>query len=381
MKSFFCFLFVLLLSYSSFGQPGSDSVEERIRLVENGLREKYSDEKSFSITERMLSHKVHGVSIAVVSNYKIDWTKAYGFSDVETSTPMTPGTMLQAASISKSLNAFGLMRLAQDNKIDLSTDINQYLVSWKFPYTEKGKVPITIANLLSHTGGTTVHGFWGYTRDAKLPTVVEVLSGDGNSASVKSMFDAGKKVQYSGGGTTVTQLLVMDVSGQKYEEYQQDYVLGPLGMTNSTFKIPAEASATHYATGYNKKGQRITEKGFFVHPELAAAGLWTTSSDLAKYIIQMQLAKDGESQVLSETWANKMLNPVLENAGLGVFINNRNGVKYFEHGGANQGFRSIYMGSMDGGKGIVVMVNSENMTIAWELINSVARAYGWDEFR
>jgi CubicO group peptidase (beta-lactamase class C family) len=174
------------------------------------------------------------LSVAVIQNYKMVWAKAYGWADDSLKVPATMQTLFQAASISKSLNGVGVLKLVQDKKIDLYADINDYLTSWEFPYDSlsKGK-KISMINLLSHTAGLTVHGFDGYSPGEPLPTIEEILDGKkpANSDPVRSMNAPGLKSEYSGGGTVITQLIVMDVTHAAYDQYMYDNVLKPLGMT------------------------------------------------------------------------------------------------------------------------------------------------------
>lgn len=120
-------------------------------------------------------HNVPGLSIAVIHNYQVD-PKGYGWADVMQKRDVTPATLFQAVSIRKSLNAVGVLKLAQDRKPDLNADINTYLKSWKFPYDSLSKnSKTTLANLLSHTAGLSVHGYRGYTRRESIPTIIGVL--------------------------------------------------------------------------------------------------------------------------------------------------------------------------------------------------------------
>jgi len=337
-------------------------------------------EGPWTIKERMEHYHVKALSIAVIQNYKIAWAKGYGWADDSLKVPATTQTLFQAASISKSLNGVGVMKLVQDKKIDLYADINTYLTSWKFPYDSlsKGK-KISVANLLSHTGGLTVHGFEGYTPGKPVPTVAEVLDGKtpANSDPIRSMYEPGLKSEYSGGGITISQMIVMDVTHQPYDKYMYDNVLKPLGMTGSTYQQPP-ADKKLLATGYRGDGKAIPGK-YNTYPEQAAAGLWTNPTDLAKYIIETQLALQGKShKVLDQQTTKLRLTPYIDkSAALGVFILDRDSAKYFNHGGANEGFRCDYYGSFEGGNGVVVMVNSDEGAIMNELINSVAKVYGF----
>jgi CubicO group peptidase (beta-lactamase class C family) len=361
----------------------SADTQDKIQQVEKGLvgNLQIEGETPYNITDRMAYYHIKGVSVAVIYNYKIEWAKGYGWADDSLKIPVTTQTLFQAASISKSLNSVGVLKLVQGKKIDLFADINTYLATWKFPYDSlsKGK-KISVANLLSHTGGLTVHGFEGYEQGAPIPTIVQILDGKkpANSDPIRSMYEPGLKSEYSGGGITISQLIVMDVTHQPYDKYMYDHVLKPLGMTGSTYaQPPVGVKPELLATGYRPDGNEIKGK-YHIYPEQAAAGLWTNPTDLSKYIIETQLAYEGKShKVLNKEITHIRLTSYIDkSAALGVFIDNMDSsTRYFEHGGANEGFRCQYYGSLEGGNGVVVMVNSDNGDIIPEIVNSVAKAY------
>jgi CubicO group peptidase (beta-lactamase class C family) len=392
MTRFICFIALIITYTTSFAQNNegkySKSTEDTIKMVENNLSGAVQIQDSvntWNIEERMNAKGINGVSIAVVRNYQIAWEKAYGLADKDAGTPVTTKTLFQAASISKSLNGVGVLKLVQDKKIDLYKDVNTYLKSWQFPYdtVSHGK-KITMANLLSHTAGLTVHGFGGYEPGDSIPTIQQVLDGKhpANSEPVRSMFEPGLRSEYSGGGITVSQEIITDVTGEPYTTYMQQNVLDPLGMTMSSYmQPPAKNKEKFLATGYRGNGEAIKGK-YHIYPEQAAAGLWTNPTDLSKYIIETQLSLQGKSnKVLNIEMTKLRLTPYIDsNAALGVFIVEKGGMKYFSHGGANEGFRSQYYGSFDGGNGVVVMVNSDDGSIMSEIINSVAAVYKWKDF-
>jgi CubicO group peptidase (beta-lactamase class C family) len=326
---------------------------------------------------------IPGLSIAVIHDYKIEWAKGYGWADTEEKRKVTTDTRFQAASISKSINSLGILKLVEMGKLDPEADINNYLSSWKFPYDSLShNKKISIYNLLSHTAGLDIHGFPGYEKTDTLPTLQQILDGKrpANTKAVRSLFEPGKKYKYSGGGITISQLILTNVTNSNYADWMQKNVLEPLGMTNSSYQQPPTA-VSNLATGYYGNGKSVTGK-YHIYPEQAAAGLWTTPTDLAKYIIECQLALEGRSKkVLSQSMMKKRLTPYIDsNAALGVFIENRKGQLYFTHNGGNEAFLCTSYGSMQGGNGVVIMINGENFAVITELLNSVAIVYDWKGF-
>ncbi len=234
----------------------STEIEAQIKLVENNLFTRVIiNGKADNILERMAFYNVKGLSIAVVKDYKIEWAKGYGFADKKEKRLVTTTTLFEPGSISKSLYALGALKLVQENEMELNKDINTYLKSWQFPYDSisKGK-KITLANLLSHTAGLGVHGFLGYDRNSKMPSLIEILDGKEQSQSpaIRSSIEPDLEFQYSGGGTTISQLMIEDKSKLPYHLFMQQNVLTPLGMTNSFYnQPPTNDKLKQLATGYD----------------------------------------------------------------------------------------------------------------------------------
>lgn len=387
--SIFLLLFVCVQTNIVLGQKKpsySKEVQAKIKQFENnlGLWVQIGNQQ-FTLADRMKSNHINGVSIALIKDYKIEWAKGYGWADSAQQRPVTTNTLFQAGSISKSLNGVGILKLVQEGKLNLDSDINLYLKSWKFPYDSlsKGK-KITIANLLSHTAGLTVHGFDGYEKGATLPTLIQILNGEkpANSKAIRSMYAPSVRHQYSGGGTTIAQLILQDVTGQPYDTYMRNKVLKPMGMSNSFYTQPPPADKENLlATGYYNDGKAVKGK-YHVYPEQAAAGLWTNPTDLAKYIIETQLSLTGKSKkVLSPETTRLRLTPYIDkSAALGVFIIEKGNEKYFNHDGSDEGFVAAYFGSMENGNGAVVMANTDNGSLLYEVINSLASVYNWKDF-
>jgi CubicO group peptidase (beta-lactamase class C family) len=385
MKRTICklLLFVYAFPLVCLGQSGIDA---RIKHVEQGLLPAVliKGDPSWTIEERMKQWKVPGMSIAVIKDFKVEWARTYGVMDIETKEPVTTETLFQAGSISNPVAAMVALRRVQDGKISLDENINSKLETWKLPDNEfTAKKKVTLANLLSHTGGLTVHGFPGYAVGEKIPSLSQILDGvePANTAPVRVDLEPGTKFRYSGGGTTIAQLAIMDIEKKPYPEIAKETVLGPLNMTNSTYSQPLpEDWRKKAASGHRGDGSLVPGK-IHIYPEMSEAGLWTTPTDLAKFAIEVQLSYAGRSnKVLSKAMTEKMVTPFMETAGLGFFIDKRGNAIYFGHDGADEGFKAQLLVNREKGYGAVIMVNSDNGQILPEVLRSIAREYGWDEF-
>lgn len=378
------FVFATCLLVGMQGLTAAEDTNARMQQVENGLlrsvRIKGQPVRKFKLAERMQYWHVPGVSIAVVSEGAVSWAKGYGIRDTDGSA-VTPETLFQAASISKTGSAMTALRLVELGKLSLDEDVNRQLKTWKLPSSEamQGE-KVTLRRLLSHTAGTTVHGFPGYAQGEPIPSLPQLLNGvkPANSPAVRVDIKPGTQWRYSGGGYEIVQQLVQDVTGKPYAEVTRELVLQPLGMTHSTYQqpLPARLQATA-ATAYNGEGVAIPGK-WHIYPEQAAAGLWTTPSDLARVILEIQ--KPG--RVLTAKTVDLMTTRVLDDYGLGLQLSDTDHQKAFNHGGANDGFRCMMWGYLQGGRGAVVMTNGDNgLQLSREILDSIAAAYNWPDFR
>ena len=158
------------------------------------------------------------MSIAVIEDFEIAWTRGYGHARIKENVKVGPTTLFQAASISKPVAAMAVLHAVEKGRFGLDDPINDLLASWQLPENElTAKRAVTPRMLLSHTAGTTVHGFLGYLPGAPIPTLAEVLSGSGRANSMPVVVETEPLTQwkYSGGGYTLMQLAMEDVSGEK----------------------------------------------------------------------------------------------------------------------------------------------------------------------
>jgi CubicO group peptidase (beta-lactamase class C family) len=340
------------------------------------------------INDRMRAYGVPGLSIAVIDNGRIAWAKGYGVADTMSRRPVTTTTLFQAASISKPISAMGVLLLAQRELVGLDENVNDKLKNWAIPETDLMRAsPVTVRMLLNHTAGAIHDGSGGYAPYAtgdELPTLEQILKGEtpARSGPIRIISLPGKRFDYSGAGYEILQQLVMDVSGRPFEEYMQSDVLSPIGMKSSTFAQPLpdallpDAATGHYAGGMALPGR------FRVSPELTVAGLWTTPTDIAKYVINVQQSYAGSiEKPLNTDMTHQMLSPGLANRGLGPAISGTGRSVRFGHDGFNEGFEASVVGYVREGRGAVVMANSGfAFMLIKEVLDSISRVYAWPEY-
>jgi len=365
---------------SSDGSPAA--MMARIEAKQVPDRQGFDGLTLAQLMERM---RVPGVSIAVIKDFEIHWAKGYGIADVTAGAPVTPDTMFQAASISKPTAAMGVMRLVQDGRLSLDADVNTYLKSWKLPASEHTRArPVTLRSLLSHTSGLgDGFGFPGYNPQVPLPTTVQILDGEKPSNTGKVLMERPPftAFKYSGGGVTVVQLAVTDSTGEAFPALMKRLVLDPIGMRNSGFEQPLSPERDRAAArAHNGRGAAMDAK-WHVYPELEAAGLWTTPSDLARLAIELQNALQAKStRVLNATSARDMVTPVgVGDFAVGFGLQKLAEGWYFSHGGSNWGFQCNMMAHVRKGYGLAIMTNADSGgPLINEIRNRVAAAYDWD---
>lgn len=335
-----------------------------------------------SLAARMEALGVPGLSIAVFDDGRILWARAYGVRDRSSGAAVDTATLFQAASISKPVTSTALFRLVEEGVLGLDDDVNRRLRSWRVPESRFTRVEkVTPRRIVSHMAGLTVHGFAGYEAGEAVPTVQQILDGapPANSSPVRVDTIPGARESYSGGGFTVLQLLMEEVSGRPFAELVGDLVIQRAGMPHSTFAQPLPQNLTeHAATGYHQNGEPV-EGSHRIHPELAAAGLWTTPPDLARFMLAIGRSYRGEANGLLEpASARTMLTKVPGGGGQGFGLSGEGDAFRYRHSGGNAGFTCYAVAFAGIGRGAILMTNSDaGSQLMHEVARAISREYGW----
>lgn len=352
-------------------------------------------EKGLNLDQLMKKNQIPGISVAVIENFKIACAKGFGVTQKDGNTPVLPTTLFLAGSISKPVAAVGALCLVQKGKLSLDEDVNLKLRRWKVldnEYTAQHKV--TLGLLLDHTGGFTGGDFFpGYAPGEPIPALPQILDGQppATNAPMRVGFVPGTRWQYSGDGYLVIQQLVTDASGKPFPEFMRIAVFDKLGMRDTTYEEPLPAArAASAASGVLRDGSAVKGR-WHVTPEMAAGGLWSTPSDLAKLAIELALSIQGRSShVLSQAMTRSMLTAHFRNgvvnilgtkddpdgAGYGFFVG-KNG--RFGHIGGNVGYQATLVMFGETGNGVVIMTNSDiGLTAGNVLLDKIAQVYGWN---
>lgn len=338
---------------------------------------------AFNILDRMRYYHVPGVSLAVVDNFKIVYASGFGVTEFGGSKLVDTSTLFLAGSISKPVFATGVLQLVEQGKLSLDADINSELKSWKLPdsrFTQTEKV--TLRRLLTHSAGLTIWGFPGYEMGTPIPTVPQVLdsAGPANTGPVRSDTFPGARWRYSGGGITIAQLMSTDVTGEPFPALMKRLVLDKVGMKHSTYENPLPKSRDSEAASGHERFDTPVPGRYHVYPEMAAAGLWTTAPDLARWAIALTRAYNGETpSVLSTQMAGQMISRIVQVSppngtdywGLGVTVTGQGDSISFSHGGRDEGFVASVVMWPKLGRGLFVLTNG----VSGALLNEISRAF------
>lgn len=372
----------LLVSIISYLIISCQSEKRKIKFssFESDVEGIVEQEAGYDLSARMEYYNVPGVSIALVRHGKVEWVRAYGIANRENGRKVDINTLFQAGSISKPIAALAALQLFEKGLVRLDEDVNNYLQGWKIENNDLTKdEKVTLERILTHTAGLTVHGFPGYKQYEDLPEIEEVLNGKGNTSKVKVNRIPGSNWKYSGGGYSIMEKVIEDVSDLPLEEYMKENILGPLGMDNSTFEQPlSEARHSSASAAHNSRG-KVVSGLWHNYPEQAAAGLWTTPNDLAKYCIEIHKILTGRKEgILKKETIELMLTKHERQWGLGPRLDKEGDSLLFGHGGNNKGFANNYISFAYLGNSLIIMTNGDNGgDLIDEIQKSIFTAYQW----
>ena len=353
----------------------------------------WSDQR---VGERMDALGVPAVSVAVIDDLQVTWSRAYGTAEAPNGPAVGTDTLFQTASLGKPVTAMTVLHQVGLGAVDLDADVVRYLHTWTLPDGAQSMAnPVTLRRLLSHTAGTTQHGLLGYPRDAPLPTLDQILDGaaPANSPPVEVVAAPGTEFRYSNLGFEVAEKVLEDTTGQPFTELVTATVFQPLGMASSHHDpLPPDRWALA-ASGHKTDGSTVPG-GWHTFPEHAAAGFWTTPTDLARFSIDVMVSwRDGSGVVISQELARQMLTPVDTTGhepvtdgsatrtgyGLGFAVGDDGGDRFYAmHDGGQTGFHTKIVLYPQRGQGMVVMTNSDTGdALIDELMASASRAFGW----
>jgi CubicO group peptidase (beta-lactamase class C family) len=314
-----------------------------------------------SVRQALAISATPGLAVALVHHGQVVWAAGYGVADRTAGQPVTAATRFQAASLSKPVTAWGVLRLVERGRIGLDEPIVGRLRRWRPPPSPFDADGVTVRRLLSHTAGLSVHGYVGQTPDRPPSSVAASLAGEtGDGFPVELLEAPGRRWLYSGGGYSVAQLLVEELTGRPFADYMQTEVLEPLGMTASSFRWSRTAQT---ARPHDADGRPMPD---FVFAEEAAAGLVTTAPDLARFLAAALAGPRGEPPgrgVLSPAGVRLALTaaPATEGRwGLGYGLGlTPGGERLAYHEGANRGWRAGLALLPDRRVGIVLLANGD----------------------
>jgi CubicO group peptidase (beta-lactamase class C family) len=335
------------------------------------------------LAARMAHYKVPGVSIALIENGRLEWAKGYGMA--RAGQPVTPNTQFSTGSISKAVTAVAAMRRVEAGALTLDTDINRVLRNWKVPASSlSAGEAVTMRRLLSHGAGLSVHGFPGYVAGKPLPTNIQILKGEPPAVNkpVKVDVRPGSVWKYSGGGYQVVQQWLTESSDMSFAELMRRRLFKPLGMTRSSFEqVPAARAPTSFATAHDREGKELPGRWMLL-PEMAAAGLWSTPSDLARLAIALQQAAKGKPRsIVSSATAREMFTRQTGNWGLGFELQGEGQALRFRHAGDNPGYKAVIIAYPETGQGAVILTNGDRgVRLMDEILFSLAANYNWPDY-
>lgn len=326
------------------------------------MKKKLGDSLFMTIHEQMLQQQIAGLSLAYIKDGELQKTECFGLLEVGKTTSINTETIFNACSISKLLTSILVLKLVEQEIVDLDEDINQKLTSWKIPdnnYTRAKKV--TLRHLLCHQAGIIdpKGSFPPLLSLTQMPSMGDILHGKTPFCPmpIESTIEPGHEFHYSDAAFCIVQLLIEDTTGSMFPKLVTDLIFRPLAMTNSFFS--SEVPTANTASGHYKDGT-LTAQRHPIYPYDAACGLWTTPSDLVKLLLEVMQALKGKG-TLGLSSIHELVRPqgCKEWMGLGVFLDGTGEQLEISSLGWGVGYQCMLVAYPHLEKGFVAMSNTD----------------------
>jgi CubicO group peptidase (beta-lactamase class C family) len=373
-------------SQNCMGSEGSIETKAQLETEIRGQVKFLDEPDNFStLTGKMAAYKIPAVSLAVINQGEIEWSETYGNADFPEEQNLDCSSIFQAASLSKPVTFLAALRMHSAGEIDLDENIQNYLEDFVVPQGKQtAENPVTLRNIFSHTSGINPGGYQGYARDLNMPSDLDILKGNAgsNTPAIEVVAPPNETLSYSGGGYTLAELALQDIYEDEFSSIMQKWILDPAGMEQSEFTQPLpDSKSDQVAKGHSQSGDKL-DGGWRNHPEQAAAGLWSNSIDMAKFLIEIYKAYQGKSSIFSQSDIESMLSDERDGHVYGFLVNRSGDDIALTHYGGNAGYRTGMTISLSSGNGLVYLINSDNGgALGNELLLSTSAVYNWKHFK
>lgn len=364
-----------------------DDAGIRKRQVEGNLLPRVAflgETRPAGVEARMARHKTPALSVAVIRNGELDWSAAWGRLQAD-GAQAGCDSLFQAGSLAKPATVLAALRMQQEGLVDFDEDVETYLSSWHLPAgRQTDDNPVTLRNLFAHTAGITPGGYKGYAQGEPMPTDPQIVRAEApsNSRKVEVLEAPGASLRYSGGGYTVAEIALQDRLQQPFEQIMRTWLAVPVGLKQADFTQPLPSrSHGHTARGHLGDGG-VVPGGWHNHPEQAAAGLWTTASDMAALLIEIRKGWQGTSAVFTRDSIRELLANPIDGHAYGFRLIGEDDQVFMTHYGGTVGYRAGMTLNLSTGNGAVYLSNSDNGSeLGLEFFGAVSGVYGWPVFR
>lgn len=342
----------------------------RLQAITSNLRAEgiFGVSDAYPLADRMAHHGVPGVAIALIDDGRLAGIQGFGVLQAGRAQPITADTLFSVGSVSKVITAALALKLGAEGRLDIDRDVRTYLTSWALPAgappSSASPEPVTLRRIFSHTAGFNIHGFADFEPGAQLPSVYDTLNGTGPARHEPLRFVSapGERYRYSGGGYTLAQLVLTDITNQSFADLARQRLFEPLSMARSSFANPLPEATANVAKAHNRSGRPVAlPRGYEAMPEMAASGLWTSARELGGFVAALIESYRTAGGFLPQPIAQDMMKAVAPGRhGVGPRIDSSGPTLRFHHGGANNSYRAWIEGNLVTGNGMVVLTNGTN---------------------